>query len=148
MRTSARLRSVTGLRRVSLSRPSSAPRNCSGTSGGVKYHELHLDAVRIQVRLGISCSDRGNAGADSHSSFIGSMIYTFERAPQDGEGPPACYARVLDIIKPITPIDAQYDGYVPPPVKGNVLHTRRGVPMRFLALDLCELPTLNTSHDR
>jgi hypothetical protein len=73
----------------------------------------------------------------------GKILYTFERAP--GEGPPRCHVRVLDIIEPVTLVDASYDGHMPPPVKGELLRTANGDVKSIRKADICSLPTLADS---
>jgi hypothetical protein len=68
----------------------------------------------------------------------GSIVYTFERA--SGGGPPRCNIRVLEIVKSIRPIFADYDGHVPLPVEGELLRSAGGHLWSMLATELYHLP--------
>jgi hypothetical protein len=77
------------------------------------------------------------------SLFTGAILYTLERAPDDN--PLRCHVRVLDIIKPIALVDPNYDGYVPPPVKGKLIQKGGSGLRTILIPEVCALPDLETS---
>jgi hypothetical protein len=71
------------------------------------------------------------------------MLFRFERAPD--EGYPRCYVRVLDIIKPIKPVDVDYDGHIPLPIKGELLRSVGGSIHALSAQDWHDLPDYDAS---
>jgi hypothetical protein len=79
----------------------------------------------------------------AHLLFTGAILYTLEQAP--GDNPPRCHVRVVDIIKPIALVDPNYDGHIPPPVKGKLMQTARGGLRTILVAEVCALPNLETS---
>jgi hypothetical protein len=79
----------------------------------------------------------------THPLLIGAILYTLERALNDN--PARCHMRVLDIIKPIALVDPDYDGYVPPPVKGKLIQTGGGSLRTISMPEVCALPNLETS---
>jgi hypothetical protein len=55
-----------------------------------------------------------------------------------------CCIRTLDIVEPIGLANPDYNGHLPPPVKGELLQRVGGGVRKFYSQDLYNLPDLDT----